>query len=141
MGPIQIPPVPRFIILTDRADGTLWWLTYNLTPPAADGFGYISITTASPQSSQESITYAAFNEPYIPMDSGFARLIVRSGFLGVDASSPGQGITDIETLQIYARKGGLNIPMRRLILSSTTDKKGALYSWVPFTTTQTPNPT
>lgn len=142
MGPIQIPPLPRHIILTDRdGSGAKWWLTFNLSPTTSDGFGYVSISSTLPPSGQESITYAAFNEPYIPLSSGVARLIVRGGYLGVDASPPGQGITDAETLQLYARQAGLNIPMRRIILSSTTDKKGPLYSWVPYTITQSPNPT
>lgn len=137
MGGIQIPPMPRHIILTDRADGTKWWLTYNLSPATSDGFGYISITTTMPPTSQESITFAAYEEPVIAFTSGNARLIVNGGYLGVEERNPSQGVTDRENMQIYARIDGLNNPMRRIIFSVATPGQ---YAWVPYTYVQTPNP-
>lgn len=139
MGRIQIPLPPRAIIITDRADGTKWWVTYNLSPATSDGFGYISISTATPPGAN-TITYDAFSEPYIPIDRGFARLIIRGGYLGVEEKAPGQGITDIENLQLYARQAGLNVVVMKLILASTTDAKGALYAFSPYTFVQTANP-
>lgn len=135
-GPIQMPPVPRYIVLTDRTTGTAWWLTYNTDLTTADGYGYISITDTSPPSSQESITFGAYDGPYLSGPLGTTRqLFVRNGYLGVEERQD-RGIVDAESLQIYARKAGLNISMRHIIFSTT----GNFYAWVPYTITQTANP-
>jgi hypothetical protein len=50
IGTIQIPPPPKYIILTDRADGeTLWWLTFDTVQyPYPDGLGLMGITNVPP---------------------------------------------------------------------------------------------
>lgn len=45
LGTIQIPPPPKYTILTDRGDGvSLWLLTFNISEyPEPDGLGLIGI--------------------------------------------------------------------------------------------------
>lgn len=93
MGSIQIPPLPVNIILTDRADGTLWLIEHVTTTdpfPPGDGFGRIGITTTLP-TKPDKITYAAYEEPYV---ADGIRLIVRGGRLGFDYDQSDFRITD-----------------------------------------------
>jgi hypothetical protein len=137
-GPIQIPPTPMYLSLTDRADGvTQWWLTYSLTPPGPDGLGYIAINSAPPPFGYPSVTFAPYGEPYFPGSNGAKRLIVRGAQLGAEIIVPPLMVRDEGQEQIYARMQGLNIPMRQIILSTSPP---GFYSWVPYTYVQTPNP-
>lgn len=133
IGAIQIPPMPVYLILTDRADGTLWWLTYSTSPAGDDGYGYISITTTQPPSSVnvDSLTFPAYDGPML----GQGKLMVRSGFLGVD-TGPDPHTTEQES-GVWAQKAGLNRSLRRLIFSTATPGN---YAWIPVDITQTPNP-
>lgn len=155
LGPIQIMPVPPFIILTDRADGTKWWVTFNTTTFSLDSLGYISISTTSPPINNPGniLTYGAFEEPWLTngqdANGSLTRLIVRGGFLGVEVLVQGEpghatgGPTGAVAQQgqhvTYALQAnvGFNLPMRNIILSQTTPGQ---YAWVPVTITQTPNP-
>jgi hypothetical protein len=140
LGPIQIPVVPQFIMMTDRADGvTLWWLTFDTTVSYPDGLGTIAVTTTSPPFGFPYQTFGPYDGPYLNGDAGFAKLFVRGGTLGVDEEPTPVGLEDIEGLQVYARQAGLNIPMRQIILGGS-DSLGNLYGWVPYTYVQTPNP-
>lgn len=134
LGPIQIPPTPTYLVLTDRADGTLWWLSYNNTTDVRpDGFGDVSIISGTTPNAKQTVTYAAYAEPYLTQDLGrFARILVRGGYLGIEESTTPH-ITDASNLGVFARKAGLLIPMRRLILSVITppDAIAGWYGWVP----------
>lgn len=141
LGAFPYTVTPHAVRLTDRADGTKWWVTYNLTFPTADSQGYISITNAVPPQVMDAITYLAGEEPYFIGTAGVSRLIVRGGYLGADETPPAFSTSDQSNMKLYSIVPGFNAPMRQLILASTTDSKGKLYAWVPFTFVRTPNPT
>lgn len=146
MGRIQIAPVPRYIVLTDRADSvSLWWLSINTTEFSADNLGYISIVSGLPPASKAYTgnieTFAAYEEPYFKgIDNGaLTRLIVRNGFLGVDVVAPTIPVRAENNLRLIATQlnTGFNQPLRELILSTSPP---GFYSWVPVNTVQTANP-
>src|ERR1700675_927294 len=102
IGRIQIPPNPKYLILTDRDTGQLWWVTFNKTLASSDGFGYIAINSVFPCNSNidgasngprtipppkvynNCVIYDAYDEPVIGfLDAvNFVRLFVRGGVLG-----------------------------------------------------------
>lgn len=141
LGAFPYTVTPHAVRLTDRADGTKWWVTYNLTVSYPDGFGLISITDTLPPKVLDAVTYGAFEEPYFIGTAGVSRLIVRGGYLGADETPPPFSTSDQSNMKLYSVALGFNAPMRQLILASTTDAKGNLYAWVPFTFVRTPNPT
>src|SRR5262245_17218534 len=94
---IGVPPKTGRIILTDRADGTLWVLSYSTTPPAGDGLGYIAIDDVIPTSDKGNYhIYPPYDGPMVgwvtspqehsqgvdPKPNVYARLLVRAGYLG-----------------------------------------------------------
>lgn len=116
MGPIQIPTLPTYIVLTDRADGKLWLLEYSTTTLNADGAGYVGITTVLP-TNRPYITFAANEEPYFP-GTPLTRLIVRGGYLGAETANP-DNAADHDNL-ILAARNGLNLTFAQLIFSTST---------------------
>lgn len=134
LGKPRVPPLPQRIILTDRADGTRWLLTFNLTPSTSDGYGHISITDTIPRSfDQDYFEYGAYDGPYVPGSGGGARLLVRSGRLGFDDGPIPQGISDDNQGRIFARVG-LQRGFREIIIPSTW-KAGQdnTLAWSPVT--------
>jgi hypothetical protein len=101
-GRIRIPSLPSGIILTDRADGTLWLISHNLDAASSDGFGYISIRTPMPNVITK--TYQAGEEPYFNDDPTY-RLIIRNGYLGVEILPLSPHVADQDNAPIYTRKG------------------------------------
>lgn len=126
-GRIQIPPLPFPLILTDRADGTLWLVSYTLTPPYSDGYGFITINSTLPTRPNRRI-YAANEEPWLPAPYP-TRLIVRNGYLGVEITDFPQAHTDQDQAPLYATVG-LQRAVREII--SSTEVLGE-YAWVPTT--------
>lgn len=125
MGPIRIPPLPQYLVLTDRDDGTEWLVTYNTTEPSDDDLGYISITDEIPTTPDKTI-YAAYEEPFFRYDDGrLTRLIIRGGYLGAETLTE-EDVSDHENARLMVRKG-LNNSLRELILSETEIGE---YAWV-----------
>lgn len=87
LGPVQVPPRPRYIIMTDRADGTKWLLTHNLVDgPDADG--RIALSNTLP-TTPDKVVYGAYEGPYVQestheQGSPVLRLLVREGHLGYE---------------------------------------------------------
>lgn len=133
-----IPPLSARVVLTDRADGVLWLLSFTTTPPAADGLGYISINSTLPGSPDQGnyTVYGAYSGPVVtwvstpvehsqgvdPSPNVFARLLVRGGFLGFEAIpdrvSGGRvvprrrverGVREIIRPSTYATSGPFNV--------------------------------
>lgn len=97
MGAIQIPPNPKYFVLTDRVTAQLWWVSLNpntnllvisTTLPAnsyIDGASNGGQTVPKPKAYNNLVIYEAFDEPIIGFidDTNFARLTVINGVLGV----------------------------------------------------------
>lgn len=80
LGPIQIPPHPQALVLTDRADGTKWLVAFNSDTPERLSIvsNYVTIRR------REGVrTYEADDGPKMDEDGEYT-LIIRSGHLGLD---------------------------------------------------------
>lgn len=113
IGPIQLPVLPPYIVLTARTSTVQWTLVYN------PNGGTVGISTTLPPKGVPFISYAAFEEPYIFNAAGArAQLAVNLGVLGIGPVStdptivPGNGI-------VVARNG-LNATFAQVILSLST---------------------
>lgn len=139
LGPIQIPPLPPFLLLTDRVTGQVWWVQPDAT------FTHVQITTASPPAGQTQILYQAFNEPYISGTPGIAQLFVSNGTLNVGMVIPNvQGITNISTDPIYARAApagsSFATTVLKIILVSSGPGNAVTFGFTPLVYNPTPNP-
>lgn len=97
-GPIQIPPYPQIVILTDRADGSLWTISFNNTTSTPERLS-ISNVFASIQRNEGARVYKVNDEPYI---TGDYRLIIRSGRIGLEYLPLPIGVEDNDDPPIYA---------------------------------------
>ena len=127
-GGIRIPPLPQGTVFTDRDDGTLWLLSHTVTPPAADGFGYITITDVIPNAVEHQV-YEAYGEPVLGTNP-MVRLLIRGGYLGYEDYTLGQGITDRDNQRIMTRKG-LTRVIREIIVPTTWNHHGDVLGWDP----------
>jgi hypothetical protein len=164
IGPIQIPPNPQYLILTDRGTGTLYWITFNTSIASPDGFGYVAINTVFPcntnidapttgqidpqaRTFNNCVVYDAYSEPIIGHvdDLNFVRLIVRNGTLGVSIEQKNRQMgydPNTPPLNLVQDTGilGFNGEYVTLILDISTATNGTYAVWEPNTLTQTPNP-
>lgn len=119
IGRIRIPPLPQYIVMTDRADGTRWLLTYNLSE-GPDGDGRISITDMLP-STPDVLLFGPYDGPYLDgtdqQGRPIIRLLIRSGRLGYEQVMI-QGITSIANVRILTRLGLSHI-FREIIIPSS----------------------
>jgi hypothetical protein len=169
IGPIQIPPNPQYLILTDRNDGvTLWWVTFN--NPGSPPGGFVSVKSTLPadppidrptKNAQDPRPFVydncalwpAYGEPVLGVIDGnyFARIFVRGGTLGVSREqfNPSFGYTWAAPLYLIQTvlnpvnpKLGYNGEYVQLILDITVNgtPSAPTYAWIPYTLTQTPNP-
>lgn len=164
MGAIQIPPNPKYLVITDRDTGQLWWVTFNLTTvPSSDGFGYVAVNSVLPANSyydgasngpqtippprpyNNLVIYDAFDEPIIGFfdPSTYVRLIIRSGTLGISIEAvnpqfgtPPLGVPPLNLIQ-DTKILGFNTQYDTIILSTTSPN---WVGWIPTILTQTPNP-
>jgi DNA-binding beta-propeller fold protein YncE len=99
-GGIKIPPNAPAVVLTDRADGTLYLVSFNTTNSVLR----LSLNTSySTISRREGIRiYEANDGPYVDEDGRY-KLIVRSGRIGFDYIPYPTGIADIDQAPNYAR--------------------------------------
>lgn len=95
-GGIDLPVLPQFCILTDRADGTLWFISH-----ASNGL-HLSINDAT-VFNKPSRTFAAFDEPYVPQDPRM-RIFVRGGRIGYEIRELPQGVGDRDQMRIVSNR-------------------------------------
>ena len=132
LGRIRIPPLPVNIILTDRDDGTLWWLIHVTDPAGPDGYGYVAIESTIPTLTDKRI-YAANEGPILPTEPR-ARLIIRGGYLGYEFETTlDTGITDRDQAPIHTRNG-LKSETRRIIIPTDWSEHGPVdtLAWEPI---------
>lgn len=111
LGTIQIPARQPAIILTDRADGTLWLVSFNTTPPE-----HLSISTEFSiiRHREGARVYEADDGPKMD-ESGEYTLMVRGGRIGLDYIPFRQAQTARDDSPPYARKTSES---RKLILDT-----------------------
>lgn len=131
LGIMQLPLLPQYMVLVDRADGSLWTLTHSITPPASDGFGYISITSGKPDFDG----YYFFDvgrEPVLAVNPT-VRIIIRDGYLGYTTDEPLRGIqTDRDQARIMTRRSTFD--ETREIIRPTGWIEGTALAWSPTET-------
>ncbi len=125
-GSIVLPVLPQYCIFTDRADGTLWYLSHS-----SDGTrialndGTISVPLKR--------IFAAFDEPYT-QNNPRMRVFVRSGRIGYELRALPQGEQDNDTMRLLSRRVNENV-QREMIspanfteahLLGITQRKGVL---------------
>ena len=76
IGPATIPPRIRGFFLTDRGDGTVWWLTH-------DDLGSVKITDTLP-TNRDTHVFPAFEGPPLDTAAGPVRLLIRDGYFGYE---------------------------------------------------------
>ncbi len=121
-GGITIPFLPQYCIFTDRADGTLWYLSHN-----SDGtrIGINDGTISIPLKR----IFAAFDEPFAKNDPRM-RIFVRGGRIGYERRELPQGEQDNDTMRLLSRRVNENV--QREIISpvdfseSNVNNKGVL---------------
>jgi hypothetical protein len=133
----RIPPLPPRVLMTDRDDGTLWLLSFTITPPAADGFGYVTIRSDADLPSTKEVSgkvYAAYEGPYLP-GTPLTRLLIRGGYLGYELVERPPWLRDQDNPPIYARDARSIGRSSRLIVQPTgfPDNDDAVLGWSPET--------
>lgn len=89
MGPVRIPPLPAIVGLTDREDGTIWYLTHDTDfTRIALNSDLSEVNIAPSDRYQDFIIYGAYEGPYLDKN---IQLMVRDGRIGYDyrATQPG----------------------------------------------------
>lgn len=113
LGPIQIPPMPTAIVLTDRANGSLWLLSFNPTS------NHLSINNdfATIRNREGVVIYdgtagvgPAFDE------SGEFRIFIRNGHIGLEYIPFAQRVTAFDNAPPYART---NADKRQMKITTT----------------------
>lgn len=128
-GALQVPPLPTGILLEDRADGTIWLVSWNTTESSVDGEGYISINTVYP-GHLPYYRYGPYSGPYVNGQHGIGRLCVRGGRLGVEIIGDRGYVVDAKNQPVYATKGN----NRRVCLINTYsgwDQYDPQWAWTP----------
>lgn len=132
MGSIQIPPLPPQIIMTDRDTGTLWLLSHTTTPPAADGWGFISINDTY-DTRNDVVVYSAYEGPVVlagdPPDTTI-RLLIRGGLLGYETEPFIRGIGERNQAGHYTRKGSAS-ETRKITIPHSWAKTPDVLGWTP----------
>jgi hypothetical protein len=116
MGRVMIPVLPLPAILTDRADGTQWLISWNDTV-GPDGVGRIAITDdLTARNRDGAIVYPAYEGPVVlGTVDGQYRLLLRNQHLGIEYRQFQQGEQGYNSPPIYARKKG-STHRRQLVL-------------------------
>lgn len=131
LGHIRIPPLPQFIIMTDRADGTFWELQWNTDTPSFDGNGYISITDTLSRKPDKT-TYGPYEGPYvqeqnITQGSPIIKLLIRGGRLGYEMVRE-QSLQSIDNPPVLTRRVGSNT-LREIIVPLTWRSESDTLGW------------
>lgn len=98
LGPIEIAPVAQGIVLTDRADGTLYMISWH------SGVVRLSIVTDfGTIGRREGLRfYDAFDGP-VMSENGQFRLMIRAGRIGLEYIPFAVGVQDRDDQPPYAR--------------------------------------
>lgn len=114
LGPIQIPSMPQGIVLTDRADGTLYLVSFNTTPPE-----HLSITTdfSTIQHREGVRIYAADDGPKMDEDGEFT-LIISNGQIGFDYTPFPRKVLARDDAPPFARQNTSQRAQRQIIMDS-----------------------
>lgn len=112
LGPIQIPPRPQAIVLTDRADGTKWLVSFNSNPPERLSI----VSNYDTIRRREGVRlYEANDGPKMDEDGEFT-LIIRGGRIGLDYTPFPRSQTARDDSPPYSRQSS---SQRELIMSNT----------------------
>lgn len=111
LGSIQIPPRPQAIVLTDRADGSRWLVSFNTTSPERLS---ISSDYSTIQKREGFRIYEANDGPKMDEDGEYT-LIVRSGHIGFDYTPFVRGEIARDDSPPFARQASAQ---RELIMSN-----------------------
>lgn len=114
LGPIQIPSMPQGIVLTDRANGSFWLVSFNSTVPERLS---ISSVYSTIQHREGVRIYAADDGPKMDEDGEYT-LIVRSGRLGFDYTPFPRKVTARDDAPPYARQNTAQRALRKLVMDS-----------------------
>lgn len=98
-GGIRIPVLPTYMVLTDRADGTLWSLSHDAS--------HTHFTINSDLSwDKYSVVYGPYEGPYVGGFPGFTlKLYIRNAHLGYDVEELPIMITSRNNARIMSRRG------------------------------------
>lgn len=126
---MRIPPLPQQIIMTDRADGTLWLLSHNLTDdPPTDGDGRISINSTFSTGFGDYEIFGPTEGPVLPSIYGDVVLLVRGGRLGYEVRDVGHASDS--NLRILTRKSTVR-QSREINIPSGWNGPPDLLGWSP----------
>lgn len=105
LGRQKISLVPQITVLTDRADGSLWVVTFETSPKERIGITDLA-TYAVTNIIEGAKLYTAFRGPALDTTQvgGSFTLFVRSGRIGIDFRTFPVGEIDIDTPPAYARQ-------------------------------------
>lgn len=83
---MRIAPLAARVVLTDRADGAQWLLSFVTDPSPVDGFGYITLNSNLGSLTQDTGNVRVFDANFGPYLYGppTVRLLVRGGYLGFE---------------------------------------------------------
>lgn len=108
-GGIALPVLPQYCIFTDRADGTLWYLSHS-----SDGTR-IALNDATIGLVPKRV-FAANDEPYIGNNPRM-RIFVRGGRIGYEINELDQGEQDKDVMRLISRRA--NEDVQREMISPT----------------------
>lgn len=114
--------------MTDRDDGTVWWITYNTTTsPPADGLGRIAINDELPEDKGDRRVYGPYAGPYL----GPIRLLIRGGRIGYEIIPRSHVLYGDSRSQhrIMARASNTSRDMREIIVPSTWEEFDDVLGW------------
>ena len=112
LGPIQIPPRPQTVVLTDRDTGQEWAVSFNSTLPT-----HLSITDDfSTIERLEGVTRYAANEGPVMDEDGQFILMIRNSHIGLEYRQFPIWETAADTMPPYARQ---TRAQRELIIDTT----------------------
>lgn len=128
MGQARIPPIPPRIIMTDRADGSQWLLSYNTTLyPYLDGLGAVSINNVFTVCPNNTI-YGAYEGPVLAGAPFEIVLFIRNGTLGFDYEPSGVANQDRNQARIMATLGLAN-SYRELVIPTPFNPYTGVLAW------------
>lgn len=154
IGPVQIPPNPQYLILTDRTTKALWWVFWNASTQQVGINSVLPANTTIDGPTTSALTprvvmynnpaiYSAFDEPVIGFfdSQNFARLIVDQSALGFSVEQRNKQLgtaPQSAPLNIISSILGFNGTYATIILSGTVSNPAVGYT--VNTIVQTPNP-
>lgn len=114
IGPIIIPSRPQVVILTDRADGTQWAVSFTITPIERLTISNDAMVVGV-KIQEGARVYDKDSGPFMDEDGEF-KLMIRSGHLGFDYIQFPIGLKGLADAPQYARNG---VNSRQLNMDNT----------------------